>query len=140
LDHKGAPVKKYEIDPHTNKPKVDRKGRPIAKRTKKQPVGSDSEDTIYSVDSTGNVKLDRAGNPVPTKYIVDPKTREPKVNSKNQPIMRSRRRPRNADEYEHSVDSLGEVKVDRDGNPKLKYKRDPKTDRIKRNKAGQPIP
>ena len=36
LDNKGAPVKKYEIDPHTNRPKLDRNtGQPIIKRMRK---------------------------------------------------------------------------------------------------------
>ena len=104
MDTKGEPIKHYEIDSDTGKVKHDKKGKPIVKRKNptnlknsqriqpmrtlrgKQPKRSDSEETVYSVDSkTGQVKVDKAGKPIP-KYELTPRGQK-KTDSNGRPMV-----------------------------------------------------
>jgi len=56
----------------------------------KDPTGKESE-TDYSVDSKGEVKLDRHGDPVP-RYELDAHSGKPKRDNKGRPIVKRKRK------------------------------------------------
>jgi len=85
LDRHGNPVPRYELDAHSGKPKRDNKGRPIVKRKRKTIFVPSGSETDYSVDSQGDVKLDRSGKPVP-RYVKDSRGNL-KKDSKGRPIV-----------------------------------------------------
>jgi len=102
MDKNGSPVKRYQRDPN-GKLKTDSRGHPIVKRKRKSPSSrrpaskgrsdktrsgpdSDSEETVYSEDSLGRVKLDSQNKPKP-KYVRDPKTNKVKKDNQNRPIV-----------------------------------------------------
>ena len=96
-------------------------------------------ETEYSTDSecAGVIKVDKYGAPVP-RYVRDPKTGKVLPDRDDHPIIK--RKPKQKEqsdqEIEYSIDSDGEVKLDKYGQKVPKYVRNPKTGEIKRDKQG----